>query len=296
MKKTLIIGALLLAALLLLAPPGLGRFAEQQANVLLDDLSTQVPYVTVVERNWERGWFTSRQTVTLESALPAGGEARPRFTLHNDVLHGPLLGLAGIGAARVKTRIDLPADMQAGIRDTFGPEPALEMTTRVGFLGGGSTVLRSRGRALESFADGEQLTYETARVEVDFSRDLDSYEIDARLPRAEIRGADGAVTVLDRFTLEGEAERLAGHQHWYDSDFEMRLRGVEAAGPQGTFTVQDLHYEIDMEKRGELFRMSMEMGSGAVQGPQVEGSGLEIRRVDYNVSLRRLHAQTLDSL
>src|SRR5690606_25609851 len=127
-------------------------------------------------------------------------------------------------------------------------------------------------------------------------RSLDNYEIDARLPRVEIRGADGAVTVLDRFTLEGEAERLAGYQHLYDSDFQMRLRGAEVSGPQGTFRVQGLHYEVDMEKRDELYRMSMQMGAGSVQGPQVEDTGLQIRRVDYDVSLRRLHAQTLDSL
>ena len=294
MKKT-VIAAAILAAILLLAPNALGRFAESRSDAVLDQMVSHMPYLSIVERDWERGWFTSRQRVTFESRLPAGGEGRPRFTVHNQVLHGPLLGLSGIGAARVKTSIDLPASMQQEIRDVFGPEPALEAVTRLGFLGGGSTRLTSRGRTVTA-EDGSEIRYDTVKFTVDFSRDISSYEMDGRMPRIEIRGTDGQVMVLDRLTLEGEADRIDGYQYLYDSSFDLRLRALDIEGPQGDFRLKDAHYTGELDADEGLYAMQLRMGSGAVEGASVESSGLAIREVHYDLTLRHLHAQTVDAI
>lgn len=293
--KKLIIAALVLAAILLLAPNALGRFAEGRSNAMLDQMVEQTPYLTIVERSWERGWFRSRQQVTLQSLIPVDGVASPRFTLHNDVLHGPLLGLSGIGAARVKTRVDLPAELADSLRATFGPEPALDMTTRIGLLGGGSTVLTSRGRTLEP-ADGEaQVMYETAKLDIDFNRDISRYEIEGRMPRIEVRGRDGQLMVFDRLTLDVDAERLPQHAHIYDSRFELKLRQMEGSGPQGAYTIHDARYAGDMEADDGFIDMSFEVGSAGVSAVQLEATGIAIREVHYDFSLRNLHAPTLDA-
>lgn len=294
MRKT-VIAALVLAAILLLAPNALGRFAESRSDAMLDQMVSHLPYLSIVERDWERGWFTSRQRVTFESRLPVGGESRPRFTVHNRVLHGPLLGLSGIGAARVKTDIDLPASMQQDIRDTFGPEPALEATTRLGFLGGGSTRLTSRGRTVTA-EDGSEMEYDTVKFTVDFNRDISAYEIDSRMPRIEIRGTDGQNMVFDRLTLAGEADRIDGYQYLYDSSFDLRLRALVIDGPQGEFRLKDAHYTGDLDVDEGLFAMQLRMGSGDVEGATVESTGLAISEVNYDLTLRHLHAQTVDSI
>ncbi len=294
MKKGLI-AALVLAAILLLAPNALGRFAESRSDAMLDGMAGYLPYLTIVERDWERGWFTSRQRVTFESNITGEGEARPRFTLHNDVLHGPLLGLSGLGAARVKTRIDLPPEMQAEIRESFGPEPALEMTTRVGFLGGGSTVLTSRGRTA-SDEEGVEISYETVKFEVDFNRDFSRFGIDSRMPRVEMLDADGQRILLDRLTFKGEADRIDGYQNLYETDFGLRIRELSVTGAGDDIRLKDAHYEAEIDVDEGWLTAKLKIGSDAVEGAAVQTAGVAIQSVHYDLSLRHLHAQTVDAI
>ena len=64
-----------------------------------------------------------------------------RFTIRNEVWHGPVLGLSGLGIARVKTHLVLSDETQKKIAEIFGPKDPLEIVTRVGFTGGGTTTL-----------------------------------------------------------------------------------------------------------------------------------------------------------
>lgn len=293
MKKA-VIAAVVLAAILLLAPNALGRFAESRSDAMLDGVAGYMPYVSIVERDWERGWFTSRQRVTFESNIAGEDGTRPRFTLHNDVLHGPLLGFSGLGAARVKTRIDLPPAVQAEIRKSFGPEPALEVTTRVGFLGGGSTVLRSQGRTA-SDEEGAEIRYETVKFKVDFNRDFSRFGIDGRLPRVEIQDASQRM-VFDRMTMEGEADRIDGYQNLYATDFGLRIRELSVTGRGNDIHMDDVHYEAEVDVDEGWLTAKVRIGSDAVEGAAVETAGVAIRSVHYDLSLRHLHAQTVDAI
>src|SRR5689334_11154755 len=64
--KKLVIAVVVLAALLLVAPYGVGKLAEKRLDQGLDKLVEQAPYLTVVERKYTGGWFKSEQVVTFE--------------------------------------------------------------------------------------------------------------------------------------------------------------------------------------------------------------------------------------
>ena len=294
MKKPLI-AVLVLVAILLLAPLFLGRLAERHTAAALEEVTGLAPYLSVVDHEWDRGWFRSRQRVTLE-VIQADDDVRQRFTLHNAILHGPLLGLSGIGVARLKTTLDLPAELAARIRQTFGPDPALTMTTRIGLLGGGSTRLVSQGRTLTP-PDGEaQVMYETVQFKAGFSRNMDRYEIDGRMPLIEVRGRDGQLAVFDRLTLEADARRVAGFRHLHDSQFDLRLRGLEVSGPGNSFIIRDARYAGEVATRDGLVGIAFALGSGEVEGAQVQASGLQVTGLHYDLSLDRLHAPSVDAV
>ena len=65
MKKIVAVGVVLLLVLLV-APWGIGRVAEQRVNAGLDQLTEKAPYLKVVNRKWTGGWFRSEQEVTVE--------------------------------------------------------------------------------------------------------------------------------------------------------------------------------------------------------------------------------------
>lgn len=290
MKKVLA-AVIVLVVVALLGPLAVGRFAEPRLNAVLDRLLTQTPYLTVVDRSWQGGWFTSRQQVVLEALVPMGGEARPRITLHNAVLHGPVLGLSGLGLARVTTTIDLPPEFAAQLREVFGAAPALEVYTRVGFTGGGSTVMRSEGRTVRLPDGSAEITYGTVKLAADFSRSLDDFELEGRMPQFELRGSDGGVLQLGRLTIEAESSRIQGEL--YDTDFELRLRQLDFTGPGSAFTARKLHYDSRMQTSDGYVSLEAKIGAGKVSNASSQDLGIEIKGVDYDFSLHHLHADTL---
>lgn len=293
--KKLPIAVAAVAAVVLVGPFACGQFAERRANALLDAGLEQLPWLVVTERSWDRGWFTSQQTLTVRAALPGESGAAGQFTVHNAMLHGPVLGLSGLGAARVRTTVDLPEELRAKIRATFGEESALYVVTRIGFLGGGSTKLRSEGRTLTVEDDATQISYETATAELDFSGDFRKSSFDGRLPRVEIRGADGGLAVMEGITLDGSSKRLKGFDYLSDGEFALRVAKLEASSATGSFKSEKLHYEGEVDVDDGLVAVQLKIGSGKVEAAQLESLDLDVRETHYDFTLRRLHAESVDA-
>ena len=92
LMKKIVTVAVVLAALLIGAPWGIGKLAERHLDHGLDKLVEAAPYLAVVERKYTPGWFKSEQVVTFEafgpmddSAEPQGRTNRMRFTVRNEV-------------------------------------------------------------------------------------------------------------------------------------------------------------------------------------------------------------------
>ena len=66
MKKIITV-VVVLVALLLVAPWGVGKLAEKRLDHGLEQLVEAAPYLTVVERKYTGGWFKSEQVVTFEA-------------------------------------------------------------------------------------------------------------------------------------------------------------------------------------------------------------------------------------
>jgi uncharacterized protein YdgA (DUF945 family) len=308
MKKS-IIAAVILIACLVLAPFGFGKIAAKRLDAGLDKLATQAPYFVIKDRSWEGGWFKSRQTVTLELApgmralvMPMAEAAEDpdsaapptTLTVVNEVLHGPVLGAAGIGVARVDSRFDLPADVVAKVRELFGEKPALEVQSRLGLFGGGRTVATSEGRTLKPSSGGE-VTYQDFHMVVSYGKGAGSYEMDGRLPSVVINSpSDGSVTFTD-LTLEGEGERVLGNL--YDGEMAMKLAKLDIASSGNRVAINDVHIRSDTDTDDGMVAMSMKSGSGKVESADLlAATGLEINEVHYDLGFRRLHAETLDKI
>ena len=138
----------------------LGQRVEAQYTSLLDRVATQLGPDKIAERRYERGVFGAQSTVVLAFRVPDDDEAAPqaqdsqdaqdasapkpaaaagtqrmvRFTLQDDIRHGPLAGWRP-GAARVHTRLVSVEGLDDDMRQLFAKVSAPEFVTYVGFGG-----------------------------------------------------------------------------------------------------------------------------------------------------------------
>jgi uncharacterized protein YdgA (DUF945 family) len=339
MKKIVVV-VVVLAAILLVAPYGIGKIAEKKVDKGLDRILQEAPYFTIVSRKWTGGWFKSQQelvielspvitqgmdskaiakaivdeTAEAEAAMSAEGtEAEPpaaeegaeapsempseegepvRFTVRNEVLHGPVLGLSGFGLARVDSTIDLPEHVVEKIREAFGPKPAFEISTRVHFFGGATTTFKSEGRTVKTKNGDGEVSYDTFKVAVGFGKNLDSYDFDGKWPKLVAKEGNASVFTMSGMTIEGEMDRVMGDL--YDGDFAFRISDIDV--PSQSMSIKDAHYVVEAKTKDGFVNMAAKIGTGAIKSPPIAMTGLEVKGIHYDFSFNHLHAESLDKL
>lgn len=313
MKKVVIlVGVLVL--LLVAAPWGTGRLAEERVNAGLDRLVMEAPYLSIVERRWTPGWFRSEQEVTFEVLGPwlqamnpatvldeiaepeAAAVARIRFRVRNEILHGPLLWPASLGLARVNSKLVLDEEIRKKLIDNFGTDEPLRISTRVGFFGGGSTTFSGGGGEVR-FEDGSgSLSYDDFSFKVGYSGSLDDFDVKGEIPR--ISGDDSRDSShfeLTGLTLVGNSERVKGDV--YDADYRFLIDKVSFVDTtRQEATVDGVHYILKASTQEDFMDLSSKFGTGQVKHPALAELQIELNEMHYDFTLRRLHTDTLASL
>ena len=219
-----------------------------------------------------------------------------RFTVRNEVLHGPVLGLAGFGIARVDSHLVLDEKVREALEKVFGSKAWFEVTTRVGFLGGGTTTIKCEGRTIKPQDANAEITWETFKLAVGFSRNLDDYDIDGKWPKVEITDhRDNTQVVMTGMTLDGEGERVRGDL--YDGDFTFAVDQLTVVGAsKDKVEIGKIQYVVKSETKGEFTGVGVKLGVGELKSKDVSATGVEIKEAHYDVSVRRLHAETLEKV
>lgn len=292
--KRLVTVVPVMAVLLVGAPWVIGNVAEDRVDRGLDAMVQAAPYLGIAERKYTRGWFRSEQEVTFEvlgAALRPFG-ASSRFTVHNEILHGPVLGFSGVGLARVNSSLVLDPRIRAELVKSFGTDTPLRVSTRIGFLGGGTTTLSSEAREVQ-LADGGTISWDDLEIDVGYSRNLDSMSVTGDWPRFEARNPRlKSFLRLEDLVLDMSSERVKGHLYQTDGDFSIDDLTFASDGLAPT-TMKDLKFVVDTTDDGDFMSIATRFGSGRLYGGQLRSQGLEFRAMHYDFTARRLHTETL---
>jgi len=327
------IAAVLLLALALIAPWGVGQLAKRRVNDGLDQLIEAAPYLGIVERKYTPGWFRSEMEVTFEVRSPAMGALNPaaaliesmkhagaagepprqeapaaeapaadapaplspmvRFTVRNEILHGPVLGLSGVGLARIHSWLVLDENVRQEIVDVFGTDEPLRVSTRVGFFGGAVTSFSSDAHTVKIKGDSTELSWDDLDLDVGYSRNLDTFDVSGDWPRLEIKDAKEGIQFLMRdMNLESRARRKKGDL--YDSDLKFSIAEVRIVGADKTRTgISDFRYTVATGDDGDFTSVAVRVGSGAIESAELGALGLDVQAFHNDITLRRLHTATL---
>jgi uncharacterized protein YdgA (DUF945 family) len=234
--------------------------------------------------------------------VPAAAQAGPeavkpiRFTVRNEILHGPVLWPASLGLARVNSKLVLSEEIRNKLVETFGTDEPMRISSRVGFFGGGSTRFYGEGRKLEFKDKGGVMNYDDFEVEVGYSKSLEDFEMEGSWDKFEYTDNNsGEALVFSGMSLEGESERIVGDL--FETDAEFKIEKMLFTGGDKTETgIEDVHYVVDTSHKDGFIDMSARFGSGKVSNPAFEQQQLEVKEIHYDFTVRHLHVETLDKL
>jgi uncharacterized protein YdgA (DUF945 family) len=295
--KRLITVLIVMAALLVGAPWVIGNVAADRVNRGLDQMVEAAPYLGIVERKYTQGWFRSEQEVTFELL---GGVTRSfgrpsRFTVRNEILHGPVLGFSGFGLARVNSTLVLDEKTRREIAGVFGTGDPLRVSTRVGFLGGSTTTVSSEAREV-ALADGGTIAWDDLDIDVSWSGNFDSIAVQGDWPRFEARNPKlKSFLRIEDSVLDVSSQRVKGHLYQTDGEFtigELTFAGADVAAT----TLENLAFVVDSQDDGDFMSIATRLGSGRFFGGLLQGKGIEFKAMHCDFTVRRLHTETLVSI
>ncbi|HKS55093.1 MAG TPA: YdgA family protein [Steroidobacteraceae bacterium] len=294
---------------------GLGRAVHSGFDAWEQQTATQpLPMLKIVERRHTPGVFSSVEDVTFEfnSAIfdqfeqkrrqeqqRAGGDDEDaaeeptnkppvRFTVRNDIKHGPLPGFTGIGMGRIDSKLLWTEDARKEL-DQFlpGREP-VEISTLLGLLGGSSSHVTSPAF---DFKD-EKSTVAWKGFEGDFSvgRNLGSIGCNATAPGLSLYDADGTGAKFEALKLTCDGDRV--FDEFYNGTVNLEIANVEGRTRDGTpMRMQKFSYASDVRAEGEYLNMAAKVGVGALDFLQYD-----LSEIKYHLSLRHLHGPTYAAL
>jgi hypothetical protein len=236
-------------------PESLKAIAEQQVAAGATDAAgeAEAPLPETNPESVPQGQESAGEEPAPDAAPIPAKPLPESFTIRNEVLHGPVLGLSGFGLARVDTHIDLPEEIKTKLAEVFGPKPALTMRTRVHFFGGATTTFTSEGRTIKPKDSEGEFTYDTFKLSVGLTGNADKYDVDGGIKTVTGKTQDGGTFELTGFTVDGKGSRVLGDL--YEGDFAFKIKEIKASDandPEGGLLIQDVAYIVEGDADGDF--------------------------------------------
>lgn len=323
MKKPALIAAIALP--IVLAYPAAAWVLGKQVETALGEQYKQiesVPYIKVIDRQYDRGVFASSEVVTFEvlgdmfrslekahkeaaADDPEAAKATPaplqplRFTVRTQIKHGPAPGMSAIAAATADSELVLDGPVQQELAKLIGDKKPLTAHTVYRFDGGGNSVVASP--AIAASFPGEapntvsRFSWEGFTANVDFTRNLQSYTMTGESPKLEVLDAKGVAMVMSGLKFSGEQKRIFDDEPLLYSGSQRftlaQMSITDKNGKAGPVLFKQVAYEVALPVNGEFIDMVAKMGAESVQiGEQNYGPA------HYDFSLKHLHARTTAKL
>jgi hypothetical protein len=219
-----------------------------------------------------------------------------RFTVRNEILHGPVLWPFGFGIARVNSKIDMSDDIRKFMVEYIGTDEPVRVSTNIGFFGHATTHFRGDGRTIKIKDTPGTFSYDDFDLAVGYTKNFDRTDVDGHWPRLEFADADKGETILVKdMKLDGDSKRVLGDL--YAGTFKFSVGETRVVGSDKAETLlEDLHYGGVVDVNDDFMNMSLQLGTGKVRNKELADLKLDINEIHYDFSFHRLHAPTVQKM
>jgi uncharacterized protein YdgA (DUF945 family) len=294
--------SLIVIVVLALAYPAaawlLGLSVERQWKEREQHVLEQIPYITVVKRDYRRGVYNSTEEVTyglgdsiLKTVRAAGQDwaNHAQFSVRNTIHHGPLPQMRAFAPATVDTEIVLPPEAREKLADILGKQGGLTIHTRMKWFGGGTTVLKSTSFQVQTPQGGE-FAWRGLDAQVDLGRNYGTQSATAATPGFSIKSQTtnvnvGSIKLNSDMRLAFDALNVGtAHMTLSDLDIQEQTKNFK-------LTVQGLTIDTTSQVSGDFINNDFTLSTGAVQARNFAAT-----RIGYDVHLDHVHGPSASAL
>lgn len=293
--------ALAIGGVIVLSYPGIawvtGMAIESRMQHSEQQALDQVPYLTLVKREYHRGVYRSTEIATYGFHLPVTGGVKTAaalpssatFTVVNNIRHGPFpAGHAGALAVVVSTLV-VPAPVEKTLSGVLGTRPVLQAHTTVSLFGGAATALTSPAFRLV-LADGSALAWAGLTGTIRTARNQAGWTGQLSAPRLVFQGARGMVEFAG-LEYSGSNARAFGGLYLGTGTLTIERLGASSPRPDEGFSVQRLSVTSTSKPDGEFFDERTDLTADAATFAAVK-----VKNIAYSVSFEHLDGPSFASL
>ena len=294
MKRILILVLAGLSALIVVGYAAGAWFVGKQVEATIDErykaLHDYAPFVTVSDRKYERGIFSSAETVTVNIA-PVSGATRLRFIVTSRIKHLPLPGLISLSSATVDSKLVYADGGNPDVVEWTGGKDLATVHTAFNFNGGGSTTI-----TVPAF-NSARLSSDEATLKIDYSGDLAHYSMQGNAPRFAIMDKTGARVQFAGMHLDGDHQRIfpevpnlySGSDHFSIEQIAVAAPGMSAEAGLLKKLAVDVMANAGADR--EYIDITEKIGAGSIKV-----LGVDYGPAQFDLSVHHVHARTIARL
>ncbi|MCU7842446.1 MAG: YdgA family protein [Candidatus Thiodiazotropha sp. (ex Monitilora ramsayi)] len=284
----------------------LGKEVEAQITSQYSNLIASQPYLKIVERDYQRGIFSSKETVTLSlfdlsameklnTSTDTTDENRLLMTFHSRIQHGPFPGFSTLAAATSKTELVLDVEAREEVVKVMGDQLPYTQQTEIRFDGSGTATFSSpKFESIMPDQSGEisRISWEGIEGKMDFSPGLSAFTMHMKAPKLEISDEQGGQMRFTDVVIEGDQQQIFPDlPYMYSGTSRFSIGEVSMAGIDEAMepvSINNLVYDIDLPLQGDHLDVLARMGIDKLSvGDESFGP------IHMDFSFKHLHARAL---
>lgn len=268
-----------------------------------------VPYLKVVQRDYQRGVYRSSDTVTFEvfgdliKTMQDSGEIaidKPlRFIVQTDILHGPFPGWKTLAAASSDSRLILDDKLRAELGQLMGDKQPLRVHTLYRFDGGGASSIDSP--AFTARLPGEQgggpteVDWKGLSLRLEFAPRFSQCALRGEAPGLEMRDGEGMRMVMQGMHVNASQARIFDDEPmFYAGPVELTIDDIkvgEVSGADDLVRIGKVAVTQEIRHAGEFIDFISRIGADTLM---FEGD--DYGPVHYDISFNHLHGRSVARL
>jgi uncharacterized protein YdgA (DUF945 family) len=276
---------------------------EEREQRGLQQVPGYAQYVTIVKQDYRRGVYGATEEITLRlgekllKALRASGNAdlpdHVQFVIRDTIHHGPFPQLRDFAPATVDTEWILPPEIHDKLLAAFKGKPSLTIHTRVNWLGGSTTLMRSPAFNL-SLEKNVSVDWRGLEARVVAGREIGSSTVNLTSPGLTIKTEKGATVGFQDIKIDSTLKPAYEVLTVGDMKLtlgQLRIESVEDANKPFKLIAHNLAGESHSQLNGEFLD-----GAGGLTVEAAQVNTFDTNRINYAARLTHIHAPAAAAL